>query len=76
MVEVDKLEQVMKIIGTHGLAPVIAIVLITYLIFESKKATEERTKRDEEILYTMILLKVSIVYGYVEQSKLKMVVRL
>ena len=54
----------------------IAIVLITYLIFESKKATEERTKRDEEILSTMILLKDSIVYGHIEQSKLKMVVRL
>lgn len=66
----------MKIVGTHGLYTVIAIVLITYLIFESKKATEERTKRDEEILYTMILLKVSIVYGHIEQSKLKMVVRL
>ena len=66
----------MKIVGTHGLYTVIARVLITYLIFESKKATEERTKRDEEILYTMILLKVSIVYGYIEQSKLKMVVRL
>lgn len=66
----------MKIVVTYGLYAVIAIVLITYLIFESKKATEERTKRDEEILYTMILLKVSIVYGYIEQSKLKMVVRL
>ena len=66
----------MKIVGTHGLYTVIAIVLITYLIFESKKATEERTKRDEEILSTMILLKVSIVYGHIEQSKLKMVVRL
>ena len=66
----------MKIVGTHGLYTVIAIVLITYFIFESKKATEERTKRDEEILYTMILLKVSIVYGHIEQSKLKMVVRL
>lgn len=66
----------MKIVGTHGLYTVIAIVLITYLIFESKKATEERTKRDEEILYTKILLKVSIVYGHIEQSKLKMVVRL
>lgn len=76
MVEVDKLEQVMKIIGTHGLAPVIAIVLITYLIFESKKTTEERTKRDEEIISTMILLKDSIVDGHIEQSKLKMVVRL
>ena len=76
MVEVDKLEQIMKIIGTHGLAPVIAIVLITYLIFESKKATEERTKRDEEIISTMILLKDSIVDGHIEQSKLKMVVRL
>ena len=76
MVEIDKLEQLMKIIGTHGLAPVIAIVLITYLIFESKKATEERTKRDEEIISTMILLKDSIVDGHIEQSKLKMVVRL
>ena len=66
----------MKIVVTYGLYAVIAIVLITYLIFESKKATEERTKRDEEILYTMILLKVSIVYGYIEQSKLKMVARL
>lgn len=66
----------MKIVVTYGLYAVIAIVLITYLIFESKKATEERTKRDEEILYTMILLKVSIVYEYIEQSKLKMVVRL
>ena len=66
----------MKIVGTHGLYTVIAIVLIRYLIFESKKATEERTKRDEEILYIMILLKVSIVYGHIEQSKLKMVVRL
>ena len=76
MVEVDKLEAIMKIVGTHGLAPVIAIVLITYLIFESKKATEERTKRDEEIIATMILLKDSIVDGHIEQSKLKMVVRL
>lgn len=66
----------MKIVVTHGLYTVIAIVLITYLIFESKKATEERTKIDEEILYTMILLKVSIVYEHIEQSKLKMVVRL
>ena len=76
MVEVDKLEAIMKIVGTHGLAPVIAIVLITYLIFESKKAAEERTKRDEEIISTMILLKDSIVDGHIEQSKLKMVVRL
>ena len=76
MVEVDKLEQIMKIVGTHGLAPVIAIVLITYLIFESKKSAEERTKRDEEIISTMILLKDSIVDGHIEQSKLKMVVRL
>ena len=76
MVEVDKLEQLMKIVGTHGLAPVIAIVLITYLIFESKKSEEERTKRDEEIISTMILLKDSIVDGHIEQSKLKMVVRL
>ena len=76
MIEVDKLEEIMKIVGTHGLAPVIAIVLITYLIFESKKATEERTKRDEEIISTMILLKDSIVDGHIEQSKLKMVVRL
>lgn len=66
----------MKIVVTYGLYAVIAIVLITYLIFESKKATEERTKRYEEILYTMILLKVSIIYGRIEQSKLKMVVRL
>ena len=65
----------MKIVGTHGIYTV-AIVLITYLIFKSKKATKERTKRDEEILSTMILLKVSIVYGHIEQSKLKMVVRL
>lgn len=76
MVEVDKLEQIMKIVGTHGLAPVIAIVLITYLIFESKKAAEERTKRDEEIISTMILLKDSIVDGHIEHTKLKMVVRL
>lgn len=66
----------MKIVGTHGLYTVIARVLITYFIFKSKKATEERRKRDEKILYTMILLKVSIVYGHIEQSKLKMVVRL
>ena len=76
MVEVDKLEAIMKIVGTHGLAPVIAIVLITYLIFESKKSAEERTKRDEEIISTMILLKDSIVDGHIENSKLKMVVRL
>ena len=76
MIEVDKLEEIMKIVGTHGLAPVIAIVLITYLIFESKKSAEERTKRDEEIISTMILLKDSIVDGHIEQSKLKMVVRL
>lgn len=76
MVEVDKLEQIMKIVGTHGLAPVIAIVLITYLIFESKKSAEERTKRDEEIISTMILLKDSIVDGHIDQTKLKMVVRL
>ena len=75
MVEVDKLEAIMKIVGTHGLAPVIAIVLITYLIFESKKATEERTKRDEEIISTMILLKENIVDGYVDNSKLKIFVR-
>ncbi|WP_455515500.1 hypothetical protein [Pseudostreptobacillus sp.] len=66
----------MKIVEIHGLYTVIAIVLIIYLIFKSKKATKERTKRDEEILSTMILLKVSIVYGHIEQSKLKMVVRL
>lgn len=66
----------MKIVVTYGLYAVIAIVLITYLIFKSKKATKERTKRDEEILYTMILLKVSIIYGHIEESKLKMVVRL
>ena len=76
MVEVDKLEQIMKIVGTHGLAPVIAIVLITYLIFESKKSAEERTKRDEEIISTMILLKDSIVDGHIDNSKLKIVVRL
>ena len=76
MVEVDKLEQIMKIIGTHGLAPVIAIVMIWYLIIENKKSNEERLKRDEEIISTMILLKDSIVDGHIEQSKLKMVVRL
>ena len=76
MVEVDKLEQLMKIVGTHGLAPVIAIVMIWYLIVENKKSNEERLKRDEEIISTMILLKDSIVDGHIEQSKLKMVVRL
>lgn len=76
MVEVDKLEQIMKIIGTHGLAPVIAIVMIWYLIIENKKSNEERLKRDEEIISTMILLKDSIVDGHIDNSKLKMVVRL
>ena len=75
MVEVDKLEQVMKIIGTHGLAPVIAIVMIWYLIVENKKSNEERLKRDEEIISTMILLKENIVDGYVDNSKLKIFVR-
>ena len=76
MVEVDKLEQVMKIIGTHGLAPVIAIVMIWYLIVENKKSNEERLKRDEEIISTMGLLKDSIVDGHIDQTKLKLVVRL
>ena len=76
MVEVDKLEQLMKIIGTHGLAPVIAIVMIWYLIVENKKSNEERLKRDEEIISTMILLKDSIVDGHIDNSKLKIVVRL
>lgn len=76
MVEVDKLEQVMKIIGTHGLAPVIAIVMIWYLIVENKKSNEERLKRDEEIISTMVLLKDSIVDGHIDQTKLKLVVRL
>lgn len=75
MVEVDKLEQLMKIIGTHGLAPVIAIVMIWYLIVENKKSNEERLKRDEEIISTMILLKENIVDGYVDNSKLKIFVR-
>ena len=75
MVEVEQLEQVMKIIGTHGLAPVIAIVMIWYLIFENKKSNEERLKRDEEIISTMILLKENIVDGYVDNSKLKIFVR-
>lgn len=75
MVEVDKLEQVMKIIGTHGLAPVIAIIMIWYLIVENKKSNEERLKRDEEIISTMILLKENIVDGYVDNSKLKIFVR-
>ena len=75
MVEVDKLEQVMKIIGTHGLAPVIALVMIWYLIVENKKSNEERLKRDEEIISTMILLKENIVDGYVDNSKLKIFVR-
>ncbi|CAM3398327.1 hypothetical protein [Pseudostreptobacillus hongkongensis] len=76
MIEVDKLEQVMKIIGTHGLAPVIAIVMIWYLIVENKKSNDDRLKRDEEIISTMILLKDSIVDGHIDQTKLKMVVRL
>ena len=76
MVEIDKLEQLMKIIGTHGLAPVIAIVMIWYLIVENKKSNEERLKRDEEIISTMILLKDSIVDGHIDNSKLKIVVRL
>ena len=75
MVEVEQLEQVMKIIGTHGLAPVIAIVMIWYLIVENKKSNEERLKRDEEIISTMILLKENIVDGYVDNSKLKIFVR-
>lgn len=75
MVEIDKLEQLMKIIGTHGLAPVIAIVMIWYLIVENKKSNEERLKRDEEIISTMILLKENIVDGYVDNSKLKIFVR-
>lgn len=76
MVEVGQLEEVMKIIGTHGLAPVIAIVMIWYLIVENKKSNEERLKRDEEIISTMILLKDSIVDGHIDNSKLKIVVRL
>ena len=75
MVEVEKLEQIMKIVGTHGLAPVIAIVMIWYLIVENKKSNEERLKRDEEIISTMILLKENIVDGYVDNSKLKIFVR-
>ena len=75
MVEVGQLEQIMKIIGTHGLAPVIAIVMIWYLIVENKKSNEERLKRDEEIISTMILLKENIVDGYVDNSKLKIFVR-
>ena len=75
MVEVDKLEQIMKIVGTHGLAPVIAIVMIWYLIVENKKSNEERLKRDEEIISTMVLLKENIVDGYVDNSKLKIFVR-
>ena len=75
MVEVGQLEEVMKIIGTHGLAPVIAIVMIWYLIVENKKSNEERLKRDEEIISTMILLKENIVDGYVDNSKLKIFVR-
>ena len=75
MVEVEQLEEVMKIIGTHGLAPVIAIVMIWYLIVENKKSNEERLKRDEEIISTMILLKENIVDGYVDNSKLKIFVR-
>lgn len=76
MVEVGQLEEVMKIVGTHGLAPVIAIVMIWYLIVENKKSNEERLKRDEEIISTMILLKDSIVDGHIDNSKLKIVVRL
>ena len=76
MVEVGQLEQIMKIVGTHGLAPVIAIVMIWYLIVENKKSNEERLKRDEEIISTMILLKDSIVDGHIDNSKLKIVVRL
>lgn len=75
MVEVGQLEQIMKIVGTHGLAPVIAIVMIWYLIVENKKSNEERLKRDEEIISTMILLKENIVDGYVDNSKLKIFVR-
>ena len=75
MVEVEQLEQVMKIVGTHGLAPVIAIVMIWYLIVENKKSNDERLKRDEEIISTMILLKENIVDGYVDNSKLKIFVR-
>lgn len=75
MVEIGQLEQLMKIIGTHGLAPVIAIVMIWYLIIENKKSNEERLKRDEEIISTMILLKENIVDGYVDNSKLKIFVR-
>ena len=75
MVEVVQLEQIMKIIGTHGLAPVIAIVMIWYLIVENKKSNEERLKRDEEIISTMILLKENIVDGYLDNSKLKIFVR-
>ena len=75
MVEVGQLEQIMKIVGTHGLAPVIAIVMIWYLIVDNKKSNEERLKRDEEIISTMILLKENIVDGYVDNSKLKIFVR-
>lgn len=75
MVEVGQLEEVMKIIGTHGLAPVIAIVMIWYLIVENKKSNEERLKRDEEIISTIVLLKENIVDGYVDNSKLKIFVR-
>ena len=75
MVEVGQLEEVMKIIGTHGLAPVIAIVMIWYLVVENKKSNEERLKRDEEIISTMVLLKENIVDGYVDNSKLKIFVR-
>lgn len=75
MVEVGQLEQIMKIVGTHGLAPVIAIVMIWYLIVENKKSNEERLKRDEEIISTMVLLKENIVDGYVDNSKLKIFVR-
>ena len=75
MVEVGQLEQIMKIVGTHGLAPIIAIVMIWYLIVENKKSNEERLKRDEEIISTMVLLKENIVDGYVDNSKLKIFVR-
>lgn len=75
MVEVGQLEQIMKIVGTHGLAPVIAIVMIWYLIVENKKSNEERLKRDEEIISTIVLLKENIVDGYVDNSKLKIFVR-
>ena len=50
--------------------------MIWYLIVENKKSNEERLKRDEEIISTMILLKDSIVDGHIDNSKLKIVVRL